>query len=83
MQLDNDLRVPPFVPITADDLTPLVRAMVERELPGLSYGDRVTIAWLATEHPDRDAYFIHDYLLIEHDVTIYPPVIEAFLDTIS
>lgn len=82
MQLDNDLSIPPFVPITEADLAPLVRAYVERELPGLDYGHRVAIAWLAGEYPDRDAYFIHDYLLIEHDVTISPELIEAFLNTI-
>jgi hypothetical protein len=79
---DNDLSIPPFVPITDADLAPLVRAAVERELPNLGYGHRVAIAWLAGEYPERDAEFIHTWLLIEHNVTVNPHVIDAFLATI-
>jgi hypothetical protein len=79
---DTDLGLPAFVPITDADLAPLVRAMVERELPNLGYDDRVAIAWLAGEYPDQDADFIHNWLLIERDVTIASEVIAAFLDTI-
>ncbi len=82
MQLDNDLALPPFVPITDSDLEPLARAAIERELPNLPYNHRVAIAWLAGEHPDRDAWFIHTHLLIEHNVDIDPRVIDAFLTTI-
>jgi hypothetical protein len=82
MQLDNDLSFPPFVSITDADLAPLVRAAVDRELSDLNYGHRVAIVWLAAEYPGRDAEFIHTYLLIEHDVTIDPHVIDAFLATI-
>ncbi len=82
MQLDNDLSLPPFVPITDADLEPLARAAIERELPNLPYSHRVTIAWLAAEHTDRGAWFIHTHLLIEHNIDIDPRVIDAFLATI-
>jgi hypothetical protein len=82
MQFDNDLAMPPLAAITDADLAPLTRAMINRELSDIDYNHRVAIAWLATEHPDRDAEFIHTWLLIEHDVTIDPDVIDAYLATI-
>lgn len=72
----------PFVPITAADLNEAMRVQVERDLPGLDYGHRVAIAWLATEHPDWDAMRINNYLVIEHDVRLGPDLIAGFLDTI-
>lgn len=82
MQLDNDLSIPPFVAITREDERKLREKLAERDLPGLDFGHRVAIAWLAETHLGWDSMRIHNYLDIEHDITVPLYLIDAFLDTI-
>jgi len=79
MQLDNDLSIPPFVPITEADEWALAEQLAAKELPGLPYEHRVWIAYYATTNPGWDIMQIHSTLVIEHDVTVPLYLIDAFL----
>lgn len=80
--MDHDLSLAPFVPITAADRAPHIRAHAEKNLPGLPYEHRVAIACYAEEHPDWDAYRIHDVLAVEQDIDVSAGLVDLFLETL-
>lgn len=82
VQLDNDLGMAPFVPITAADERALAAKLAARELPGLRYEHRVLVAYVSGQHPNWDSVRIGDALNIDHDVKVPRYLIDAFLESI-